>query len=187
MLLLAAFAALLGLHSGRADLLVGTPVANCTREELEPLIGFFANTLALRGRPAPEAAFGELLRQARETALAAYAHQDLPFETLVEELAPARDLSRNPLVQVVLALPGPAEQAVPSPPGLGWTALPLAELGLTIAKFDLTLAAYGVPGAAGGGSVVAVPGAAGRAGAAGAAGGGALAAIRCKSPRYRVV
>src|SRR5205823_1785135 len=103
MALLAAFAALLGRYTGQQDLLVGTPVANRARRELEGLIGFFANTLPIRADLAGAPSFRALLGRVRESCLGAYAHQDLPFERLVEELRPERDPSRNPLVQVVFA------------------------------------------------------------------------------------
>ena len=136
MTLLAGFQALLYRYSGQEDLLVGSPVANRTRGETERLIGLFVNTLVLRGRPAGERTFRELLAEAREASLDAYAHQDLPFERLVEELRPERDLSRPPLFQVMLV-----HQNAP----LGKLALP----GLTLhpvdrasgtSKFELNLA-----------------------------------------------
>ncbi|HSK81762.1 MAG TPA: amino acid adenylation domain-containing protein, partial [Thermoanaerobaculia bacterium] len=104
MLLLAAFAATLARHGGQEDLLVATPVANRTRPELEGLIGFFVNTLVLRVRLDGDPDFHRVLASVRQTALAAFAHQDLPFEALVEELRPERDLSRAPLVQAMLSL-----------------------------------------------------------------------------------
>ncbi|MFN8178104.1 MAG: amino acid adenylation domain-containing protein [bacterium] len=104
MALLAAFDALLCRLTGETDLALGTGVANRTLPELEPLIGFFVNTLVLRVSCAGDPAFTELLGRAKETTLGAYAHQDLPFERLVEEIQPARDLSRNPLFQVAIAL-----------------------------------------------------------------------------------
>ena len=104
MTLLAAFAVLLHRYTGQADICVGTPVANRTRSEIEGLIGFFVNTLVLRTDLGGAASFAEVLRRVREAALEAYAHQDLPFEKLVAELRPARDLSRNPLFQVMFIL-----------------------------------------------------------------------------------
>ncbi|HEV7506854.1 MAG TPA: non-ribosomal peptide synthase/polyketide synthase [Thermoanaerobaculia bacterium] len=104
MVLLAAFQALVGRYSGLEDVVVGTPIANRTRVELEGLIGFFVNTLVLRAFPAGELTVAGLLRQVREAALGAYAHQDLPFEVLVEKLQPQRDLSRNPLFQLMFNL-----------------------------------------------------------------------------------
>ena len=104
MVLLATFDTLLARYAGREDVAVGTYIANRDREELEPLIGFFLNTLVLRTRVDLEQGFGALVRRVKETALGAYAHQALPFATLVHKLAPERDLSRNPLVQVVFQL-----------------------------------------------------------------------------------
>ena len=104
MTLLAGFAALLHRYSGQIDLVIGSPIAGRNRTEVEGLLGFFVNTLALRidlnGRPR----FTELLQRVQRMVLTAYAHQDLPFERLVDELQPERDLSRNPLFQVMFAL-----------------------------------------------------------------------------------
>ncbi|HET9394592.1 MAG TPA: condensation domain-containing protein, partial [Nitrospiraceae bacterium] len=104
MTLLAGFQCLLFRHSGQDDIVVGTPIANRRYRELEDLIGFFVNTLALRASSLATVTFSELLQRVREVTLGAYAHQDLPFEKLVEELQPERDLSRNPLFQVMFAL-----------------------------------------------------------------------------------
>jgi amino acid adenylation domain-containing protein len=101
MTLLAAFKILLSRYSGQTDIVVGTPIAGRNRMELEPLIGFFVNTLALRTRLSGALSFREVLQQVRETALEAYAHEHLPFERIVEELNPERALSHTPLVQVV--------------------------------------------------------------------------------------
>ncbi len=133
--LLAGFQALLARYSGQDDLLVGSPVANRTRVDLEKLIGFFVNTLVLRGELGGDPSFGALLAQVRETALGAYAHQDLPFERLVEELAPERDLSRPPLVQAMLVLENTPLHALELP------GLRLEPLGVAggAAKLDLTL------------------------------------------------
>jgi natural product biosynthesis luciferase-like monooxygenase protein/amino acid adenylation domain-containing protein len=111
MLLLAAYNALLYRHSGQEDILVGTPIANRNRAELEGLIGFFANTLVIRTDLSGNPSFRELLSRVREEAFGAFAHQDLPFERLVEELQPDRDTTRNPLFQVVFAM-----QNVPAAP-----------------------------------------------------------------------
>jgi len=136
MALLAAFAGWLQRHAGQPQVVVGTPIANRGRRELEGLIGFFANTLALVVRFDGRPGFDALLAQVRETALGAYAHQDLPFEKLVEVLEPERDLSRTPLFQAMLVLQNtPAAPAVELP-ALTLTSLEPDDPG---AKFDLSL------------------------------------------------
>ncbi len=146
MTLLAGFQALLHRLSGQSDILVGSPIANRTRPEIEGLVGFFVNLLVLRGRFAEETGFRGLLAQVRDTALRAYAHQDLPFEKLVEELRPERDLSRTPLFQVLFVLQNAPLDEVDLP---GLTLAPRAvEAG--VARFDLTLAAAEVGAAPGG-------------------------------------
>ncbi|MEO6191364.1 MAG: amino acid adenylation domain-containing protein, partial [Thermoanaerobaculia bacterium] len=132
--LLAGFLALLYRYTGQTDLLVGTPTAGRSRMELEGLIGFFVNTLVLRADVSGDPTFLELLGQARETALGAYTHADLPFERLVEELAPERDLSRTPLFQVMISLSSAAE-----PRSLADLAVEELPLSIEAAKFDLTL------------------------------------------------
>jgi hypothetical protein len=104
MTLLAAFQTLLHRYTGERDILVGTPIAGRNHAEVESLIGFFVNTLVMRADLGGDPGFRSLLRQVRETALGAYAHQDLPFETLVDRLKVERDLSRTPLFQVMLVL-----------------------------------------------------------------------------------
>ncbi|MGH8672245.1 MAG: non-ribosomal peptide synthetase, partial [Burkholderiales bacterium] len=136
MTLLAAFYTLLYRYSGQSDMLVGTPIAGRNRTELEGLIGFFVNTLVLRGDLSGNPLFLELLGRVRHGALQAYSHSDLPFEKLVEELHPSRDLNRSPLIQVMFALQNTPAQAFNL---AGLTAIPL-EVSTDIAKFDLTLA-----------------------------------------------
>ncbi|HKN83704.1 MAG TPA: condensation domain-containing protein, partial [Pyrinomonadaceae bacterium] len=104
MTLLAGFEALLHRYTGQTDIVVGTPVAGRNRAEIEHLIGFFVNTLALRTDLSGDPTFRELLKRVREVALGAYAHQDLPFERLVEELQPERHLGRAPLIRVMFVL-----------------------------------------------------------------------------------
>jgi amino acid adenylation domain-containing protein len=135
MVALAAFQALLYRYTGLAEISIGTPIANRNRPEIEPLIGFFLNTLVLRADLGDDPCFRDLVARARETALNAYAHADLPFEKLVNELHPRRDLSYHPLFQVMLVyqeesslqhtLPGLVSQVIPVDGG--------------VAKFDLTL------------------------------------------------
>jgi amino acid adenylation domain-containing protein len=104
MALLAAFQTLLYRYTGQADILIGSPIANRHRAQVEGLIGFFANTLVLRTDLSGDPTFLQLLERVRQVCLDAYAHQDLPFEKLVEELQPDRDLSHSPLFQVMLVL-----------------------------------------------------------------------------------
>jgi len=104
MTLLAGFVVLLSRYSGQTDLVIGSPIANRNRKEIEGLIGFFVNTLALRFDLSVEPTFEALLAQVRQVAQDAYDHQDLPFEMLVKQLQVERNLDRNPLVQVVFAL-----------------------------------------------------------------------------------
>ncbi len=104
MTLMATFLVLLHRHSGQDDVVVGTPIAGRNRRELEGLIGFFVNSLVFRVGFEGEPTFRECLQRVRRVALEAFAHQDLPFETLVDELRPERHLSRNPLFQVTFQL-----------------------------------------------------------------------------------
>ncbi len=112
MVLLAAFNILLSRYSGQDDLCVGTPIANRNRLEIEGLIGFFINTLVLRTDLSGNPTFMELLTRVKAVCLGAQIHQDLPFEKLVEELSPVRDMSHNPLFQVMLALQNTPETAL---------------------------------------------------------------------------
>ncbi|HSG38127.1 MAG TPA: condensation domain-containing protein, partial [Thermoanaerobaculia bacterium] len=115
MTLLAAWAVLLGRHAGQEDVLVGTPTAGRNRREVEDLIGFFVNTLVIRADLAGAPDFGEVLRRVRQAVLDAFAHQDLPFERLVEELLAERDLSVPPLFQVLFTLQNEPWQKLQAP------------------------------------------------------------------------
>jgi amino acid adenylation domain-containing protein len=142
MTLLAAFLVLISRYSGQSDIIVGSPIANRNSKSVEQLMGFFANTLALRGNLSGNPSFRDFLAQVRQTTLSAYAHQDLPFEMLVEKLQPERDLSRNPLVQVMFSLQN-APQSSGNLSGLNIQNMPLP---LDIkARFDLEVNFWEVP------------------------------------------
>jgi len=141
MTLLAAFKTLLHRYSGQTDITVGTPVANRDRVEIEPLIGFFVNTLVLRTDLAGDPRFDELLGRVRETALGAYAHQDLPFERLVSELQPERSLSHTPLFQVSFILQNVPEADL-TLPGL---TLSQFNVGVAAVQFDMTMSMVETP------------------------------------------
>ncbi|WP_086691624.1 amino acid adenylation domain-containing protein [Nostoc sp. T09] len=135
MTLLAAFQTLLYRYTGQEDILVGSPIANRNRSEIEGLIGFFVNTLVLRTDLSGNPSFRELLKRVREVTLGAYTHQDLPFEQLVEELQPERNLSYSPIFQVMFALQNtPIEKL--KLPGL---TINLEEVATETSTFDLTL------------------------------------------------
>ncbi|MGB8508409.1 MAG: amino acid adenylation domain-containing protein, partial [Pyrinomonadaceae bacterium] len=135
MVLLAGWQALLSRYSGQEDICVGTPIAGRGRRELEGLIGFFVNTLVMRAKVDEAESFRELVGQVREASLGAYAHQELPFEKLVEELQPERDASRNPLFDVLFAMQGEAAEL----PRLRGLEVMSEEVGRETAKFDLSL------------------------------------------------
>ncbi|HKR97057.1 MAG TPA: amino acid adenylation domain-containing protein, partial [Candidatus Angelobacter sp.] len=134
MTLLAAFKVLLHRYTGQDDVTVGTPIANRQRQEIEHLIGFFTNTLALHTDLSGNPSFRELLKRVRETALDAYAHQDLPFEYLVEQLHPQRTLSHSPLVQVMFVLRNTPETEIKLP----HLKVTPQNSDFSTAKFDLT-------------------------------------------------
>ncbi|MEW5925955.1 MAG: amino acid adenylation domain-containing protein [Gemmatimonadota bacterium] len=141
MTLLGAFQALLSRYGGGEDVVVGSPVAGRTRREVEGLIGFFVNTLALRTDLSGDPTFRETLRRVREVTLGAYEHQEVPFEKLVAELRPERSLGHSPLVQAMLTLrdAGVAEDALP---GLRTQWM---DAQLESAKFDLSLSVAATP------------------------------------------
>ncbi|MFZ6028537.1 MAG: non-ribosomal peptide synthetase [Chloroflexota bacterium] len=134
MVLLAAFQALLYRYSGQEDIWVGSPIANRTRSEMEGLIGYFVNMLVLRSDFSGNPTFRELLGQVLRMTLDAYAHQDLPFEKLVEELQPNRDMSFNPLFQACLVLQNASVNELKLP---GLVMEPLS-IGSKASRFDLT-------------------------------------------------
>ncbi|MEO1558214.1 MAG: amino acid adenylation domain-containing protein, partial [Cyanobacteria bacterium J06632_19] len=135
MTLFATFSTLLYRYSSQEDIVVGTPIANRNRSEIEGLIGFFVNTLVLRTKFDGNPSFAELLNQVRQTSLDAYAHQDVPFEQLVEVLQPERNLSHSPIFQVAFALQNAPMEPLELPGvNFNWLQMESAK-----AKFDLTL------------------------------------------------
>lgn len=141
MTLLTAFQTLLYRYTGQPDICVGTPIANRNRLETENMIGFFVNTLVMRSQIYGDPTFHELLQQVRKVALGAYAHQDLPFETLVEELQPERDLSHSPLFQVMFVLQNIPMQSIE----LNEVTLSSLNSENKTAKFDLVLVVIEAP------------------------------------------
>ncbi|MCT7952156.1 amino acid adenylation domain-containing protein [Ancylothrix sp. C2] len=135
MTLLAAFKTLLYRYTGQEDILIGSPIAGRNTSETESLIGFFVNTLVLRSNLTGNLTLRELLAQIREVSLGAYAHQELPFEKLVEELQPERNLSHAPLFQVMFAFQNASEFALELP-GLS---LNCQQIHTGTTNFDLTL------------------------------------------------
>ncbi len=133
---LACYVELLRRYSGRPDLAVGVPMITRQRPELEPLIGFFVNTLVLRVDAGGEPTFRELLRRVRQVTVEAYSNVDVPFEVLVDELAPRRDPGTTPLVQTMLML---ADDRRALPVDMGGVSLEFEPFGLGSAKFDVFL------------------------------------------------
>src|SRR3989441_1541604 len=132
---LAAWQVLLSRYSGQEEIVVGSPIAGRTRGETEGLIGFFVNTLVLRGDLSGDPRFGELLQRVKEVCLGGYAHQEVPFEKLVEELQPERSLSHNPLFQVMFVLQNTPREVLRLP-GLELSSVRIRN---ETTKFDLTL------------------------------------------------
>jgi amino acid adenylation domain-containing protein len=135
MTMLGAFQTLLMRYSGQEEIVVGTPIANRTRGEVEGLIGFFVNTLVLRVEVSGGASFTELVERVKEVSLGAYAHQELPFEKLVEELEPERSLSHTPLFQVMFSMQNAPAQTLQLP----HLTVKTLEMETGTAKFDLVL------------------------------------------------
>ncbi len=133
--LLAAFQVLLYRYTQQSDIAIGSPIANRNRSEIEGLIGFFVNSLVLRADLSGNPNFREVLSRVKDVALGAYAHQDLPFEKIVEELHPERNLNRNPLFQVVFALQNAPMTALELP-DLTFSPLPFET---ETTRFDLEL------------------------------------------------
>jgi amino acid adenylation domain-containing protein len=142
MTLLAGFHALLARYSGQSDIVVGSPISGRNRREVEGLVGFFANTLALRVDGTGAESFRELLGRVRTACLGAYDHPELPFEQLVDALQPVRDLSRSPLFQVMFVLQGAMPYAALELPGLSASEF-VVDPG--VSRFDITLSVRETP------------------------------------------
>ncbi len=138
MVLMAAYNTLLHRYSGQQDIIVGTPIAGRSHADLEPLIGMFINTLAIRNYPAGEKTFVEFLKEVKETTLQAYENQEYPFEELVEKLNISRDLSRNALFDTMFSLES-AEKGEGETEGLQLKPYPMEH---QVSKFDLSLDAF---------------------------------------------
>ena len=132
---LAGFNLVLARYAGQDDLVIGSPIANRSRPEVEGLIGFFVNSIVLRTSVAGDPTVRELIRVSRETALAAFAHQDVPFERLVDELQPERSVNRNPLFQVMFAVQHPAPDTL----DLGDLAVGGFDFRVVTSRFDLEM------------------------------------------------
>src|SRR5215208_6520348 len=135
MTLLGVYALLLNRYSGQEDIVIGTPIANRRRKELEGLIGFFVNTLVMRVGVRGEESYRELLRRVKEEALGAYEHQDLPFEKVVEELQPERSLSHSPVFQVMFVMQNAPQEEI----RLSDVSAEVLEVKTSTSKYDLTL------------------------------------------------
>ena len=138
MVLLAAYHVLMSKYSGQEDIVIGTPIAGRPRAELEPVIGMFVNTLALRNRSEGGQTFKQFLASVKDTTLSAFEHQDYPFEYYGRQLKMARDLSRNPLFDTMFSM-----QNIICPGGHKWKACQFTpyETESRIAKFDLSMEA----------------------------------------------
>ena len=142
MLTFAVFSVLLNKYADEDDIVVGTPISGRQHTNLEDLIGFFLNTLALRVDASGDPSFTELLKRVKQTALNAYAHQELPFEKLVEELQPERDMSHTPVFQHMFIWQESSNTNLTLP---GLTTEPAVLISHDTAKFDLTLAVSNTP------------------------------------------
>ncbi len=136
--LLAAFSIVLHRYSGQHDFCIGTPVAGRENSDLEKIVGFFVNTLALRMNVNPELSFSELVQQVKQTALLGYEHQDVPFEQIVQEVDPSRDMSRSPLFQVMLSYQNMPVESEGGNSNQMMSIKPV-EFSVETAKYELTL------------------------------------------------